>query len=611
MPNLLAMSFEGALTPAFDLHCLERGKALPDGWGIACYPGGEPSASVLKEAAPPQESPRSALVETWERLESSIFLVHIRSAKWGAITEANTQPFHRPWGRREWLFGHPGSLTQRITRQGRFEPVGSTDSEEIFCELLARIAERGARSFGEVEPAILHGWLAELNRHGALSLVMTDGQDLVAYSDRRGEGRLHACELLPPYEEIVFGDAELTVDLTRRGSKSRKGIVVSTEPLSGRGAFRPEWRPMQPGSLIVVREGALRAELSPEGAQADGVLRRPTVGRARPLKQLVRAEVQRYRVLHRTSYEYAKEVERSTHLLRLFPIEDRLQSVKSCEVTCSVAGQTRDFEDVFGNRARRLNVESPFSRMVLEAKSVVELSDTDPLDFRPLRVRSTIPLAWMPWQRQVLGPYLLPPELPETELAELNEYAMSFVTRNDYDVLDTLLDINHTIFNEYRYQQGVTTLATTPFQVYVTRRGVCQDFANLFICLARLLGVPARYVCGYLFTGHDAANKAQSDASHAWVQVYLQEVGWKGFDPTNGVLTQTEHVRVAVGRNYIDATPTSGTLFVGGGGERLSVEVHLVKLDERGLPLQQPPSDSDAQLQLQLQLQQQQSQQRW
>jgi transglutaminase-like putative cysteine protease len=112
--------------------------------------------------------------------------------------------------------------------------------------------------------------------------------------------------------------------------------------------------------------------------------------------------------------------------------------------------------------------------------------------------------------------------------------------------------------------------------VYSARRGVCQDFANLFICLARLLGIPARYVCGYVFTGTKPEHERMADASHAWVQVYLPEVGWKGFDPTNGKLTQTDHVRVAVGRNYIDATPTSGTLYVGGEGESLSVQVTLV-----------------------------------
>ena len=262
-------------------------------------------------------------------------------------------------------------------------------------------------------------------------------------------------------------------------------------------------------------------------------------------------------------------------MLRLTPIQDRLQNVLSHQLSVSVPAGSRDYEDVFGNCVRRLTVESQFTEMVIEARSVVEVLDTDPLGFGPLKVSSSIPLVWMPWQRQVLDPYLLPPELPETELAELAEYAMSFVKRNDYDLLDTLLDINHSIYREYAYTQGATTVFTTPFEVYANRRGVCQDFTNLFICLARLLGVPARYTCGYIYTGPKHDNRAQSEASHAWVQVYLPEAGWKGFDPTNGILTQTGHIRVAVGRNYRDATPTGGTIYVGGGGEKLTVDVRV------------------------------------
>jgi transglutaminase-like putative cysteine protease len=272
-----------------------------------------------------------------------------------------------------------------------------------------------------------------------------------------------------------------------------------------------------------------------------------------------RAERRRYEVHHHTAYRYATAVERSAHLFRLFPRHDLFQRVVSCEVTCSVGAEQHEFEDVFGNRARRVIIE--------------------PLDFRRARVRTTIPLAWMPWQRQVLQPFLLPPELPESELAELHDYAMTFASRNDFEVLDTLIDLNSTIFSEYEYKSGSTTLASSAFDCYTSRRGVCQDFANLFICLARLIGVPARYVCGYLYTGPKHPNARMADASHAWVEVYLPEVGWKGFDPTNGVLTQTEHVRVAVGRNYRDATPTSGVIYVGGGGETLSVAVGVTRLD--------------------------------
>ena len=609
MPNLLAMSFEGPLTPAFDLHCLSPGRKLPDGWGIGCYPGGEPAVQVLKESAPAPGSLRSELVATWERLESSIFVVHIRTATWGALTEANTQPFHRPWARREWLMGHSGSLDRKLDLHARFEPVGSTDSEQVFCAILARLAEKGWRTLGEVPPETLLSWFQELNELGCLTAAVSDGTDLAVYADAAGQAPVYVTELLPPHGKLAFGDKDLTVDLSRRGIHSRKGMLVCTEPLEARSGTRPQWRRLGDGHLLILREGAVRSETIPEPADArspppqvqmqvqaqalspsavalpareitvveadTNPTQRLFVPRAKPRHAILKGEPRRYDVVHRTVYRYEKAVERSSHVLRLFPFHDRLQTVHAGEVSLSVDGHQREFEDVFGNKVRRVMLETPFTELSIEARSDVELLDIDPLEFRPTRVKSTIPLVWMPWQRQVLQPYLLPPELPESELIELTEYAMAFARRNDFELLDTLMDLNATLFTEYTYRQGATNVYTSPFDVYVNRRGVCQDFSNLFICLARLLGVPARYVVGYLYTGPKAANSRMAEASHAWVQVYLPEVGWKGFDPTNGVLTHTEHVRVAVGRNYMDATPTSGTIYAGGGPETLSVEVRL------------------------------------
>jgi transglutaminase-like putative cysteine protease/predicted glutamine amidotransferase len=590
MPNLLAMSFEGELAPCFDLRCLARDagdkyKKLPDGWGIGFYPGGEPSATVLKEAAPPQGSIRSEIVKVWEHLESSLFLLHIRTATWGGISDANTQPFCRSFGGRDWLLAHSGSLRQRLEpRAGSvFEPVGSTDTERVFCELLSRIAASGKRSLGDLDPATLHAWLSDLNDLGTLSLVMSDGRDLAVFADASGDGPVHMGRVTPPYERLVVGDADVAVDLTRRGAKSRKGVIVSNDPLvseTDEGAVA--WQLVPPGTLLIVRQGAVLSEVSrkeaagapKEAAAAPNALAFRSV-LARPTK----AEVRRFTVRHRTAYRYTKAVERSTHLLRLEPANDKMQRLLDHQLTVSVEGQERPYEDVFGNRVRRLLLDTPFTELIIEARSRVELFDTDPLSFRPLRERSKIPLVWMPWQWHMLQPFLLPPELPESQLRELLGYAMSFVERNDYDLIDTLLDINSTINKEYYYRQGATTISTTPFEVYVSRRGVCQDFTNLYICLARLLGVPARYVCGYIYTGPKSSNQRQSEASHAWVQVYLPEVGWKGLDPTNGVLTQTEHIRVAVGRSYVDATPTSGTLYVGGGGETLEVEVRVEPSD--------------------------------
>ncbi len=603
------MSFEGELAPSFDLTCLAAGRALPDGWGLGYYPGGEPSATVLKEPAPPQGSIRGQLAKAWEHLESSLFVLHIRSARWGAITDANTQPFVRSWARRDWMFGHSGSLTTRPADdradRGVFEPVGSTDTEQLFCILMSRFAERGWKSIADADLEQVRTWLDLFDDDGGLTIALTDGRDLLVYADRDEDSSIWIGQLVPPYDRCVIGDGDLVVDLGARGTKSRKGVIVSSTPLEAiesevevaEGAEAPippsiTWTQLTPGHLVTIRQGAVVTDIGPPsaGASQRSSLVTPAVQARVAMSKVGVAPIRTYDVRHRTVYRYAKPIERSTHVLRLTPRFDRLQEVISHALTVSVPCATSDFEDVFGNRVRRLHIDTPWTEMVIESTSRVRVSDVAPLDFRALKTRSTIPLVWMPWQRQIMAPYLLPPELPESQLDELTEYAMSFVKRNDFDLLDTLLDINATIFKEYTYRQGSTTVFTTPFEVYANRRGVCQDFTNLSICLARLLGVPARYVCGYIYCPPPdsaaaadqvapKANTVQSEASHAWVQVYLPEVGWKGFDPTNGILTQTEHVRVAVGRNYIDATPTSGTIYVGGGPETLEVDVKVSRVD--------------------------------
>jgi transglutaminase-like putative cysteine protease len=279
--------------------------------------------------------------------------------------------------------------------------------------------------------------------------------------------------------------------------------------------------------------------------------------------------VRSFDIVHETVYRYQQPVERSTQLLRLTPFHDPHQRLIDHQLEVSVDCRAQRFEDVFGNAVRKLLIETPFEELRIRARSRVEVLDFE----QPLPAPTTIPPVWMPWQRQMLTPYLLAPELPETQLLELCDYARGFVRRNHDDLLDTLLDINATIFADYEYLPGATNLHTTAWEVFERRRGVCQDFTNLFICLARLLGIPARYVCGYVYTGSKHAE------SHAWVQLFLPEVGWQGFDPTHGIVPRTEHVRVAVGRSSIDATPTSGTIYAGGGGETLSAEVRVEPVD--------------------------------
>jgi transglutaminase-like putative cysteine protease len=284
--------------------------------------------------------------------------------------------------------------------------------------------------------------------------------------------------------------------------------------------------------------------------------------------------VRRLSIRHATHYTYGAPVHRSLHRLHLRPILDMRQRPVSHSLTIAPAAPTFESEDVFGNSVVTFEVSQPYTELHIEALSEVEIADSDPFAFARTPIRPSFPLVWMPWEQKMLTPYLTSQELPDTQLREIFDYAMSFVEKNNRDLMETLFAINLALFREYKYAPGTTNHATTAFDVLCNKQGVCQDFSNLFICMARLLAIPARYVWGYIYTGNVGQSRASSDATHAWVQLYIPNVGWKDFDPTNGVLPRTDHVRVGVGRNYRDAAPITGTLY-SPANEMLKVDVEV------------------------------------
>jgi len=124
---------------------------------------------------------------------------------------------------------------------------------------------------------------------------------------------------------------------------------------------------------------------------------------------------------------------------------------------------------------------------------------------------------------------------------------------------------------EITFDTDPTHAATTAAEAFALRRGVCQDLTHIFIAAARRLGVPARYVSGHFYR---IDGVTEQDAGHAWAEIFVDELGWVGFDATNGICTTDAHVRVAVGLDYLGAAPVRGTRF-GGGGEHLKVAVHV------------------------------------
>jgi transglutaminase-like putative cysteine protease len=499
-----------------------------------------------------------------------------------------------------------------------FEPIGRTDSEHFFCWLLNRVRDLGARRIADVSPDQWGRWLQQINALGTLNVVLTDGHTLIASSDAFGYRPLHWIRRAPPAPPVQFEGPEVSLTLGSDADSGRTALVVSTSPLG-----REHWTQLQPGHVLAACRGeivwtrqpivsaaaqpsgeydlplandparnlaGLPARMQTRGAEDASLIRAArriaapeilTAATAREHGRESAAEHDASRVLrtvHRSVYTYTSPVLHSSHVLRLRPVHDEYQQVLDFHLVVEPDESPVPFEDVFGNSALDLLVRKTYERFSVTATSVVRLLGSENPRLRSPNARHRLPLVWMPWQRQMMTPYLLSPELPETQLRELSEFAMSFAERQDFDLIETLNDMNRTINRDFSYRRGATTLASNAFDVYVARAGVCQDFANLFIALCRLLDVPARYRVGYVYTANTFANPEQGDESHAWVEVYVPQVGWRGFDPTNNCLAGRNHVRVAAGRNFRDAAPITGTLWGSATGEKLSVSVVMNEL---------------------------------
>ncbi|MGH0037910.1 MAG: class II glutamine amidotransferase [Myxococcota bacterium] len=600
----VALSFDGQASPTPALRGEVEGRPAPLAatWGLGWYQDNQRAADVLRDPDLPQGTALSGFVERWGQVRSSLFIGHTHGLEPNEGRD-DAQPYVKSYAGRQWIFTSAGrldpDLEAALPLDDAFDiaPVGSSPAEYVFSWILARVRNAAARTIGDLGWTRLHDLLRQLNEFGATSFLLADGIDLVGYRDASEKVPLHWARLIPPHETPRLDGITFSIDFGGPMDVSRTVLALSTFPMRG-----ARWTPMEPGELRVVRRGACVWSSHPSGMEEHFLFsladraRQTSVG-APTMMQATREQQQcsaavvpepadqgveeeaTLSIVHQTIYRYDHPVERSSHRFCLHPVRDERQSILEHSLDISVDGIRRDFEDVFGNRATVFEVSTPYQEMVITSRSTLRVTGVLPSHLKsPLR-RDQIPLVWMPWQRQMMQAYLMPPELPEPELRELSEFAMSFVERCDYDLVETLLDLNRTIYRDFTYVPGSTTVGTTPFQVYAQRRGVCQDFANVLICVARLLGVPARYRVGYIHTGASYENKIQSEASHAWAEVYLPWTGWFGFDPTNGCLAGTDHARIACGRQFRDAAPTSGTIYRGGGFENLTVDVRVERLE--------------------------------
>jgi transglutaminase-like putative cysteine protease len=282
----------------------------------------------------------------------------------------------------------------------------------------------------------------------------------------------------------------------------------------------------------------------------------------------------KYRVRHTTSYAYAEPVDLASHMLHLTPRQLPHQSVRSA-ILDAVPEVARSSEgtDHFGNFVSWLFLDLPHAEFEVTAEAVVDVAFPPPPDAAgtpawdalAATARDTWPVAEFAFDSA------LAPARPAVA-----EYVRpSFPAGRP--VLEGLLDLNARIRREFAFRAGVTTIATPVEKVLAQRAGVCQDFTHLMISGLRALGLPARYVSGYIRTRPPPgrAPRRGADQSHAWVGAWLgPEHGWIDLDPTNDLVVQDEHVVLAWGRDYRDVSPVRGVI-LGGGKHSLSVSVDL------------------------------------
>jgi transglutaminase-like putative cysteine protease len=286
----------------------------------------------------------------------------------------------------------------------------------------------------------------------------------------------------------------------------------------------------------------------------------------------------KFEVSHRTTYSYRAPVAQSHHLIHLKPRQLPSQRVIHHSLLLEPAPvSSADVADYFGNAVTVMRIEDEHTEFVVHARSTIDIAPLPPPDLN----------AGVAWEEAVQrirrpnGPIDVDAlqfvcrsrHVPLTR--ELLQFAgPSFPPRRP--VLAGAMDLTRRIFKDFLFDPKATDVSTPVARVLEMKRGVCQDFAHLAIAALRSVGLPARYVSGYLMTRPPPgqAKLKGADASHAWLAVWSPEAGWVDFDPTNGVLPCGEHITVAWGRDYEDVSPISGVL-LGGGDQRMTVSVDV------------------------------------
>jgi len=287
----------------------------------------------------------------------------------------------------------------------------------------------------------------------------------------------------------------------------------------------------------------------------------------------------RYSIRHNTSYTYLEPVSLCHNIARLLPRDTPEQTCRGLRIEISPQPQkTSEYRDFFGNRVLYFSVEKEHRELKVNVTSEVEKKYAGPKSVpdypKADLAQAANEIAQLKPDAVEIKQYLIPTPMTEGG-EEIRRYALeSFPSGRP--VFEGVKDLNARIHHDFVYKPGFTTIATPLADLMKQKKGVCQDFAHFAISGLRMLGFPVRYVSGYIETiSPEGTEKLVGvDASHAWFSVYIPDLGWVDFDPTNNCLAGDQHITIGWGRDYADIAPMEGIILSSGSHElKVSVDV--------------------------------------
>jgi transglutaminase-like putative cysteine protease len=282
-----------------------------------------------------------------------------------------------------------------------------------------------------------------------------------------------------------------------------------------------------------------------------------------------------YSIAHVTRFVYAAPVTESVTELRMQPRSEGVQRCARFEVATSPRAHVFAYRDAVGNTVHHFDIPGRHTQLTVTATAAVEIAPVPALPER-------LPVEC--WNRldEITGAGLwwdfVRPSTFARESDRLTELARQVELGRTHDPLTTLRRLCEEMRSRFDYVPNSTRVDSPIDEALEARRGVCQDFAHIAIALCRSIGIPCRYVSGYLAPDPEHKDRSNPRATHAWVEVLLPTLGWVGFDPTIACPAGQRHIRVAVGRDYADVPPTRG-VFKGGARSELSVQVTVGPAD--------------------------------